>query len=262
MLLIFREVIAGFRLIFPRGKFRWILIILSSIAAGISVSELLVMKFFSKLILEESKIESSTFSLLVIGFLIFFIVTRLGQYFQRSYRVTAFERSFKAMNKERTKKEENAEWLMAFELTNILSYAVQLVAILAFFTLISPFVALINLLILAGILHVLGRIFRRQLAVQREMAARKGEAAPRAADRHAHRVRAGEGGALASGAGMLLLLATILFFSLDGQISVSNTLVIFLGARLQNSVLSNTARSLAKYARSQVVIVSVDEDDN
>jgi hypothetical protein len=53
----------------------------------------------------------------------------------------------------------------------------------------------------------------------------------------------------------------LLFFSLDGQISVSNTLVIFLGARLQNSVLSNTARSLAKYARSQVVVVSDSDVD-
>lgn len=262
MLLIFRETIQGFRLLFPRGRFRWILVILSGIAAAISVSELLVMKFFSKLILEEAKIESSTFTLLVVGFLIFFIVTRLGQYFQRSYRVTAFERSFKAMNRERSKKEENAEWLMAFELTNILSYCVQLVAILAFFALIQPFVALINIVIIAGILHVLGRIFQRQLIVQRELASRKGAEAPRAADRHAHRVRAGEGGALASGAGMLLLLAVLLFFSIDGQISVSNTLVIFLGARLQNSVLSNTARSLAKYARSQVVIVGTNDDDN
>ena len=96
---------------------------------------------------------------------------------------------------------------------------------------------------------------------QRQMLQLKGEDAPRAAHHHATRVKAGEGGALASGVGMLLLLCALLFFSLDGQISVSNTLVIFLGARLQNSVLSNTARSLAKYARSQVVVVSDSDVD-
>jgi sterol desaturase/sphingolipid hydroxylase (fatty acid hydroxylase superfamily) len=261
MIRIFNEVISGFRLLFPRGKFRLLLIALSAIAAGISVSELLVMKFFSKLILEEAQVERSTFTLLVIGFLIFFIVTRVGQFFQRNYRVRAFEKSFKAANRQRTKREENAEWTMAFELTNILGNAVQLIAIIAFFALISPFVAFINLLIIFGILHVIGRIFVQQLEKQRQMLHLKGEEAPRARHHHATRVRAGESGALASGTGMLVLLCVLLFFSLDGQISISNTLVIFLGARLQNSVLSNTSRSLAKYARSQVLVVGDSNDD-
>jgi hypothetical protein len=260
--LIFSETVKGFRRLFPHGRFRWILIVLSGIAAGISVSELLVMKFFSKLILEESKVDSKKFIFLIIGFLIFFIVTRIGQYFQRSYRVTAFERSFRAAKKERTKKEENAEWLMAFELTNLLSYGVQLVAILAFFLLLKPWVAIINLIIIVGILHFLGRIFRRQIDVHRENSAANGAQELRAADRHGHRVRAGESGALASGAGMLILLGVLLFFSVDGQISVSNTLVIFLGARLQNSVLSNISRSLAKVARAQVIVSNTSEDDD
>ena len=262
MRLIISETIKGFRRLFPHGRFRWILIVLSAIAAGISVSELLVMKFFSKLILEESKIDSKKFILLIIGFLIFFIVTRVGQYFQRSYRITAFERSFRAAKKERTKKEENAEWQMAFELTNLLSYGVQIIAILAFFTFLKPWVALINLVIIFGILHFLGRIFQKQLEVHRVNSGTNGAQELGAADRHGHRVRAGESGALASGAGMLILLAVLLIFSVDGQISKSNTLVIFLGARLQNSVLSNISRSLAKVARTQVIVKSSNEDDD
>ena len=39
--------IEGFRHLFPRGKFRFVLVVLSLIAAAISVSELLVMKFFA-----------------------------------------------------------------------------------------------------------------------------------------------------------------------------------------------------------------------
>ena len=261
MKLIIDETVAGFRAIFPRGRFRWVLIVLSGIAAAISVSELLVMKFFSNLIIEESKISSTKFTLLVVGFLAFFIVTRIGQYLQRSYRVTAFERSFKAANKQRSKKEENAEWSMAFELTNILSYGVQLIAILAFFAIIKPLIALMNALIIVGILYFLGNIFQKQLSVQTELEKLKGAEAPRAADRHGHRVRAGEGGALASGAGMLMLLGILLFFSLDGQVSVTNTLVIFLGARLQNSVLSNISRSLAKYARAKAIVDNARAND-
>ena len=44
MLFIAKEMIAGFRHLFPRGKFRFVLIVLSLIAAAISVSELLVMR--------------------------------------------------------------------------------------------------------------------------------------------------------------------------------------------------------------------------
>ncbi len=49
---------------------------------------------------------------------------------------------------------------------------------------------------------------------------------------------------------MLVLLALLLFLSIEGEITPANTLVIFLGARLQNSVISNASRSLMRYAKS------------
>lgn len=49
MIAIAKEMISGFRYLFPRGKFRIVLIALSALAATISVSELLVMKFFATL---------------------------------------------------------------------------------------------------------------------------------------------------------------------------------------------------------------------
>jgi hypothetical protein len=51
----------------------------------------------------------------------------------------------------------------------------------------------------------------------------------------------------------------LLFFSIDGEITPANTLVIFLGARLQNSVISNGSRSLMRYAKSNSR--SIDNDD-
>lgn len=255
MLLIIQELKNGFHLIFPHKKFRWLSIMLSGVAAGIAISELLVMKLFSQIVLEQSELKKSTFEILLVGFLLFFFITRLGQYFQRNYRVRAIERNFKSANKAGQSKNENAEWIMALELTNLLSYMVQLIAILAFFALLSPLISMVNVFILICILLVLGKIFKNQLILQRKMQESNSKKRSGAAYRHANRVRAGEGGALASGAGMLILLIVLLFLNIDQQISASNTLVIFLGARLQNGVLSNISRSLAKYARSQVVVL-------
>jgi hypothetical protein len=252
MLLIFREVRNGFKLIFPHKKFRWILVILSGVAAGISVSELLVMKLFSEIIIEGSDVKQSSFKFLLVFFVLFFFITRLGQYFQKNYRVRVFENSFKSLKIKRVNKHENAEWLMAFELTNILSYAVQLIAILAFFVLINPLLATINALIIICILSVIGKIFSQQITLQKNN--QKNSKQKGAAYRHTNRVRAGEGGALASGVGMLILLVLLLFFSINEQISMTNALVFFLGARLQNGVLSNISRSLAKYVRSQIIV--------
>ena len=68
--------IAGFRHLFPRGRFRFVLIFLSLIAATISVSELLVMKFFATLVLHEGDFEKTVLGWAVVGFFIFLYYTR------------------------------------------------------------------------------------------------------------------------------------------------------------------------------------------
>jgi len=250
MFFIAKEMIAGFRHLFPRGRFRFVLVFLSLIAATISVSELLVMKFFATLVLHEGDFDKTVLGWAVVGFFIFFIVTRISQFYQRNYRVKAFARSFRAAKKEKTTKEENREWAMAFELTNILSLGTQLVAIILFFLILSPFIALINTLILLIILQVIGNIFRKQMAIQAEIAAIGGKKKVKPDKRYGVRIKAAETGALVSGAGTLVLLALLLFLSIEGEITPANTLVIFLGARLQNSVISNASRSLMRFAKS------------
>ena len=258
MFFIGREMIAGFRHLFPRGKFRFVLVILSLIAAAISVSELLVMKFFATLVLHEGDFDRTVLGWAIIGFFIFFIVTRFGQFYQRNYRVKALARSFRAAKKEKTTKEENREWAMAFELTNILSLGTQLVAILCFFLFLNPFIAAINVAVLAIILQAVGSIFRKQIALQAELNAQGGKKV-KPDKRYGIRIRAAETGALVSGAGMLTLLAFLLYLSIQGEITPANTLVIFLGARLQNSVISNGSRSLMRYARSNSRTVDTDD---
>jgi hypothetical protein len=258
MFFIAKEMIAGFRHLFPRGKFRFVLVVLSLIAAAISVSELLVMKFFATLVLHEGDFNRAVLGWAIFGFFVFFIVTRLGQYFQRNYRVKALARSFRAAKKEKTMKEENREWAMAFELTNILSLGTQLVAILIFFLLINPMLAVINIFILLVILYFVGSIFRKQIAIQSQLNA-EGKKKVKPDKRYGVRIKAAETGALASGAGMLALLGVLLYLSIEGEITPANTLVIFLGARLQNSVISNGSRSLMRYAKSNSR--SVENDD-
>jgi hypothetical protein len=262
MLFIINEMISGFRLLFPRGRFRFVLIFLAIIAATISVSELLVMKFFATLVLREDDLAPRTFLWAAIGFFVFFLLTRVSQFYQRNYRVKAFARSFRATDKvrKRKRKEENREWAMAFELTNILGQGAQLLAITLFFLIINPIIALLNIILIAMILHVIGVLFRQQIAIQAEMAARSGKKKVRAQRRYGVRIKAAETGALASGAGMLVLLGMLLFYSVDGQITPANTLVFFLGARLQNNVISNGSRALMRYAKSNAR--SIEDDDS
>lgn len=256
MIFIVREMIRGFHYLFPRGKFRIVLIALSALAATISVSELLVMKFFATLVLNEEEFTREFLAWAIAGFFLFFIVTRVSQFFQRSYRVKAFARSFRAAKRDRTVKEENKEWAMAFELSNILSFATQLLAIISFFFFLNPVLALINTVILIFVLQALGYIFNKQMLLQRDLAIKNLKKRVKPEKRYSTRIRAGESGALASSAGTLVLLASLLYLSLAGEISPTNALIVFLGARLQNSVISNTSRSLMRYAKSSVRIDS------
>jgi hypothetical protein len=260
MIFIAREMTARFRRLFPHGKFRWVLIAISLIGAAISVSELLVMKLFATLVLHEGEFERSLLIWAIVGFFLFFIVTRVGQFFQRNYRVKALARAFRAIGKERTSKEENREWAMAFELTNVLSQGTQLIAILAFFLLLNPLIAALNILILIVILQVLGGIFRKQLDVHALLNTPEPGKRVKPAQRHGARIRAAETGGLVSGAGMLVLMAALLYLSINDDITHANTLVIFLGARLQNSVISNTSQALMRYARNNSEVV-VDHDE-
>lgn len=263
MFFIANELISGFRTLFPRGRFRFVLVFLSVIAATISVSELLVMKFFATLVLHEGDYETRTFILAVVGFFLFFLLTRTSQFYQRNYRVKAFARSFRATHKDkkRNRKMENREWAMAFELTNILSQGAQLLAISLFFLILNPIMALLNLILLSMILHVVGNLFKKQIQLQSELAALKGKKRAKPDKKYGVRIRAAETGALTSGAGMLVLLAMLLTYHLNDQITAANTLVFFLGARLQNNVISNGSRALMRYAKSNSRIAMDDDFD-
>ena len=109
------------------------------------------------------------------------------------------------------------------------------------------------------ILQFVGSIFKKQLRIQAELNAAPAGSKPKPHTRHGLRIKAAETGALVSGGGMLVLLGVLLYLSIQGDITPANTLVMFLGARLQNSVITGGSRSLMNYARSNLRTVADDE---
>jgi len=48
-----------------------------------------------------------------------------------------------------------------------------------------------------------------------------------------------------------VLFAILIWLSIDGQISLANTIVFFLGLRLQNTTFSSVSSSLMRFARAK-----------
>ena len=107
MITIFRELKDSFQVLFPGGRFRYVLIVLSMLGAVISISELLVLRFFIKIVDAEGQLEKERFIALGLGLGIFYVLMRVSQYFQRVYRVTAFKRAFKSLKKIKDKEAKN-----------------------------------------------------------------------------------------------------------------------------------------------------------
>lgn len=251
MFAIFTELRHGFKNLFPAGKFRFVLLILSALGAFISISELLLLKGFVEIVTREDQFSSREFALLGALFMAFFAVTLLAQYFQRTFRVKAFAKSFRARLKVVNKGSGSRDWAMAGEISNVITQITKLFAVLLFLIIIDFRFALLNIAITLMALVVISRIFSTQLEMQERLISQKTTFQKRVQRSHGLRVRAGESGALVAGIATSFLLAVLLFLSYDGDISLSNTLLIFFGIRNQNGSLSNTSRSLMRYAKAK-----------
>ena len=238
--------------LFPTTKFRIILIVLVLTAAFISVSELAVAKLFTQIILNQGELTTTQMILYVLGFFIFFGGTRAGQYFQRIYRVNVFESAFSASEKKTKRRKENWRWSQAFELTNLLSTFTQMSVIIIFLTFLNWQFGLLNIVVVAIALQILGRIYGKQVKLQRGFVkARERKEHIPSAVKFGTRIRSGETGILLSGIAMLILFGALIALSFNGEISPSNTIVFFFGLRMQNSSLSNISSALMRFARAR-----------
>ena len=224
--------------LFPTKKYRLILVGLILIAAFISVSELLVAKLFTQIILNEDELAKSTLFMLIGGFFLFYGLTRAGQFAQRIYRVRVFDKAFKENDTELSMAKDNWRWSLAFELTHISSTLTQMGVVLSFFLYVNWIFALINLVIIIIVLEVLGRLFKKQIEAQRGFVEAKKNKTPVAnVVRVGTRIKSGEIGILLSGIAMIFMLGALFYFNYIGDISASNTVVLFFGLRMQNSNL-------------------------
>jgi hypothetical protein len=238
--------------LFPNTKYRLILIVLVLTAAFISVSELAVAKLFTQMILHEDELSRNQIILYVLGFFLFFGGTRAGHYFQRIYRVNVFDRAFKASEEQINRVKENWRWSLAFELTTLLSIFMQMGVIIIFFTFLNWKFGLLNIVVIMVIFQILGTIFRKQLKSQRGFVKAKirKEHIPNSV-KIGTRIRSGEIGTLLSGLAMLILFGALIALSFTGEISPSNTVVVFFGLRMQSSNLSNISSGLMRFARAR-----------
>jgi hypothetical protein len=252
MLIVVKELLYAVRTLFTTNKDRVVLLGLVLIAAMISVSELAVAKIFTKIIGHEKSMDTTKLVILIVGFFLFFGVTKAGHFLQRVYKVRFFEKAFKESNNEVTAAKENWRWSLAFELTNILSTCTQLSVIILFFAYLSWQFALVNILVVLAIFQVYGALFRHQLDAQRGFViARRNKELITNAVRIGTRVKSGEIGVLISGIAMLILLGVLIYLSYIDGISTSNTIVLFFGLKMQNSNFSNISTALMRFARAR-----------
>ena len=240
------------RLLVPKGKYRWQLILLVIIAAAIPVTELLVAKLFTDLVIDGASRPLAEIILAVALFAVLFIGTRTANYLQKTYRVKFFDRAFGADVRERSSQKESWEWAMALELVNVLSFLTQLFVMVAFFFFLSPLFAGINLLVVLVILEVMGRIFRKQQIKQRGYVEKKrNKQAVTPAERLGTRIQSAEFGTFLASMFVVLLMGLLILFSLQNLISLANTIVFFLGLRLMNTTFSSVSSALMRFARAK-----------
>jgi len=245
------ELFASARLLLPTKRFRWQLFVLVLIAAAIPVTELLVAKLFTDLVIDGANRSMTELAVSVAIFAVLFIGTRTANYIQKTYRIKFFDKAFGADTRERSSQKESWEWAMALEMVNVFSFITQLLVISGFFVL-SPGFAGLNLLLVLIVLEVFGRLFRKQQIIQRgfvEAKRNKETVAP--ADRLGSRIQTAEFGTLLASMLVVLMMGVLIWFSISGYISLSNTIVFFLGLRLLNTTFSSVSSGLMRFARAK-----------
>lgn len=247
-----RELWQNSRLLVPTNRLRAQLVLLVLIGAAIPVTELLVAKIFTDIVVTGQSKSAMDLVLAVLGFSALFAITRIANYLQKTYRVKFFDKSFKKDTREKSSTKESWEWAMALELVNVLSFFTQMIVIAAFVLYLSWAFGAINFVFVLIVLQIMGMLFKRQLVKQRGYVEKKrAKEDVKAAERLGARIQQAELATLIASLGLVVLLALLVFFSLQGYVSLSNTIVIFLALRLQNTTFSSVSSSLMRFARAK-----------
>jgi hypothetical protein len=246
-----RALARAYRDIIPSGRHRWALLSLILVGAAIPLTELLITKIFTDAITSDSATTLTEVAPQLMLFAALFLATRVAHYVQRTYRVTYFQAAFSEGGRQPPNL-ESWRWALGLELVTILTAVTQLIVMATCFVVLAPVFGAINVLLIAVLAEVVGRLFTRQSAEQRQYVER-GRARERVAThtRVRSRIVSAEIGGLVSSVGVLILLVVLLAMSLNGLISASSTIVLFLGLRMQNSTFSTLSGGVMRFARAQ-----------
>jgi len=246
------EVFGSAKLILPNRRFRLQFAFLVLLAALIPVTELLVIKLFTDLVIDGGNMELSMLAFSILGVSALFVTTRVVNYIQKTYRVKFFDKSFEADDRERSSTKEAWEWAMALELVNVLSFITQILVIAGFFFVLNWEFAIIVLITALVVFEIFGRFFRRQQIIQRGFVEKKrSKQEVRPADRLGSRIQSAEFVTLLASIFTVILIAVLIFFGVTGITELSNTIVFFLGLRLLNTTYGSLAGSLMRFARAK-----------
>lgn len=248
------HLLAAFRRLFTTRRSRVAVGLLIIATAAFPVSEMVVLKLFSSLIIEgpETFRQDTTAAILMIAaFFLAFGVTRGAHHLIRLIRVRVFRDGFEGSGRTRTPSQESWEWALAFELSGVLVSLVQAVMFSALFLFIDWPTGVLNIGVSVVVLALVSAIYRRQLALQKgyiSMGSRPGTVA--IPQRVGERVRDAEFGAILSSVAMVLVLAYMLLRTLAGDIESANAIVLFLGLRLLAGQLGTLSGSIMRFARA------------
>lgn len=237
----------------PSSALRGRLVVLVLMGAAIPLADLLVMKIFTDVVLGFSGTVPplSAIAVPVGAFATLFLVTRVAHYGQRIYRVTLFTRAFASEPRPRQPAEEGWRWALGLELVSLLTAVTQVGAVAVFFLALAPAFGIVNVAVVAVLLCVLAGIFARQLEAQRAFVAHGRARAPSAAGLKVRsRITSAERGGLVSAGLTLVQLAVLLGMALTGVVSAADTIVLYLGLRLQGSTLNTLSGSAMRFARA------------
>jgi hypothetical protein len=98
----------------------------------------------------------------------------------------------------------------------------------------------------------MGVIFKRQLKKQRGFVEKKrAKKSVTPAERLGSRIQQAEIATLIASIGVVALLAILIWFSIEGWIGLSSTIVTFLALRIQNTTFGSLSSSLMRFARAK-----------
>jgi len=237
--------------LFPTRKHLRMVIGLVALATIVSISELLLARLFSDLILPSEPRSSSNLIILSVIFLGVFGLLRVINFIREYYRLNVFE---KALSEDSSSRFANSwKWATAMELTALLTLAGRFVFIsilLFYFSL--PF-GLCNLILSVILFQTFAAQMKRQYVEQRKFRKLQLEKNPVPnAEKVKTRILAGESISLISAFGMLLMFGALILFSSKDVIEPTIAFTLFIALRMIGQVYSGFSSGLMRYVRARV----------